>query len=78
MWDFAKWASPHSSKGQSRAGCQALQVTRSSPWPGVKIPQSGQIDCVPTKYILCNQIYSILALGICTDLVSQVDANIFK
>ena len=29
-------------------------------------------------YILCNQIYSILALGICTDLVSQVDANIFK
>ena len=27
---------------------------------------------------ICNQIYSILALGICTDLVSQFDANIFK
>ena len=28
--------------------CQALQATRSSPWPEVKIPQSGQIDCVTT------------------------------
>ena len=38
MWDFAKWACPHSPRGQSHAGCQALQVTRSSPWPRVKIP----------------------------------------
>ena len=55
MWDFAKWACPHSPREQSRAGCQALQVTRSSPWPGVKIPQSRQIDCVPTTYIYEEQ-----------------------